>query len=38
MQAIDRYKRANGRLFPTCSELLAVLRSLGYQKAVAACQ
>lgn len=35
MQAVDRYKRASGRLFPTCSELLGVLRSLGYEKPVA---
>lgn len=38
MQAIDRYKQANGRPFPTCSELLGVLRSLGYRKPLAACQ
>jgi hypothetical protein len=37
MQAIDRYKRSSGRLFPTCSELLGVLRSLGYEKPVAVC-
>ena len=30
MQAIDAYKRANGRMFPTCSEILEVIRSLGY--------
>jgi len=35
MQALDRYKRANGRMFPTCSEVLEVLRSLGYQRVVA---
>ncbi|MFM7207720.1 MAG: hypothetical protein ACKO4T_13745 [Planctomycetaceae bacterium] len=33
MQAIDRYKRATGRMFPTCSEVLEVVRSLGYQRA-----
>lgn len=33
MQALDRYKRKSGRMFPTCSELLEVLRSLGYAKA-----
>ncbi len=32
MQALDRYKRTNGRMFPTCSEVLEVLRSLGYQR------
>jgi hypothetical protein len=30
MQAIEQYKRASGRMFPTCSELLEVVRSLGY--------
>ncbi len=34
MQALERYKRASGRMFPTCSEVLEVLRSLGYQKTV----
>jgi hypothetical protein len=33
MQALDRYKRTSGRMFPTCSEVLEVLRSLGYQRA-----
>ena len=32
MQALDQYKRKSGRMFPTCSELLEVLRGLGYQK------
>ena len=32
MQAMDAYKRANGRMFPTCSEILEVLRALGYAK------
>ncbi len=32
MQALDRYKRSNGRPFPTCSEILRVLTDLGYQK------
>ena len=32
MQALDQYKRASGRMFPTCSEILEVLRNLGYQK------
>lgn len=30
MQAMDEYKRVAGRMFPTCSEVLEVLRSLGY--------
>ena len=32
MQALDQYKRKSGRMFPTCSELLEVLRGLGYRK------
>ena len=32
MNAVDAYKRASGRMFPTCSELLEVLRGLGYEK------
>lgn len=32
MQALDRYKRVSGRMFPTCSEILEVVRSLGYAK------
>jgi hypothetical protein len=30
MNAMDEYKRKNGRMFPTCSEVLEVIRSLGY--------
>jgi hypothetical protein len=30
MNALDEYKRKNGRMFPTCSEVLEVIRSLGY--------
>lgn len=30
MQALDRYKRTSGRMFPTCSEILEVIRGLGY--------
>jgi hypothetical protein len=30
MQAVERYKHRSGRQFPTCSELLEVVRSLGY--------
>jgi hypothetical protein len=33
MQAMDEYKRKNGRMFPTCSEILEVVRSIGYVKA-----
>lgn len=32
MQALDDYKRASGRMFPTCSEILEVVRKLGYVK------
>ena len=32
MHALDAYKRASGRMFPTCSEVLEVIKSLGYQK------
>jgi hypothetical protein len=32
MKAIDRYKRENRRPFPTWSEVLEVLRSLGYRR------
>jgi len=32
MNALDEYKRANGRMFPTCSEMLEVLKGLGYAK------
>jgi hypothetical protein len=30
MNALDEYKRKNGRMFPTCSEVLEVVRGLGY--------
>jgi len=30
MNALDDYKRKSGRMFPTCSEVLEVVRSLGY--------
>lgn len=30
MNALDVYKRKNGRMFPTCSEILEVVRALGY--------
>ena len=32
MNALAAFKQASGRLFPTCSEILGVLRSLGYEK------
>src|SRR5450432_617889 len=31
MHALDKYKRTSGRMFPTCSEILEVLRGLGYE-------
>lgn len=30
MNAMDEYKRTSGRMFPTCSEVLEVIRNLGY--------
>lgn len=30
MQAMDHYKRTSGRMFPTCSEILEVIRKMGY--------
>jgi hypothetical protein len=32
MRALDEYKRTSGRMFPTCSEILEVIRALGYVK------
>jgi hypothetical protein len=32
MHALDQYKRTSGRMFPTCSEVLEVIRALGYEK------
>ena len=32
MRAMDDYKRASGRMFPTCSEILEVIRALGYTR------
>ncbi|MDR2170847.1 MAG: hypothetical protein LBP59_11955 [Planctomycetaceae bacterium] len=32
MNAINEYKRSSGRMFPTCSEILEVLKNLGYEK------
>ena len=33
MAAMHEYKQSNGRMFPTWSEVLEVLRGLGYAKA-----
>ncbi len=32
IEAIDRFKREHGRPFPTWSEVLWIVRSLGYEK------
>jgi len=32
MGALDEYKRKSGRMFPTCSEILEVIRDIGYRK------
>lgn len=32
VMAIDEYKRANARPFPTWTEVLEVIRALGYRK------
>ena len=32
MRAMDLYKRKSGRQFPTWSEVLEVVRSLGYRQ------
>jgi len=32
MNAMDQYKRTSGRMFPTCSEVLEVLKKLGYER------
>jgi hypothetical protein len=36
MSAMDNYKRRSGRMFPTCSEVLEVIKSLGYAKQIPA--
>jgi hypothetical protein len=36
MRAIEHYKRTSGRMFPTCSELLEVVRGLGYVRSTTA--
>jgi hypothetical protein len=33
MHALDAYKHKSGRMFPTCSEILEVIRELGYIRA-----
>jgi hypothetical protein len=38
MKAMDQYKRDNRRPFPTWSEVLEVLRALGYRKTAAQTQ
>jgi outer membrane protein TolC len=35
MRAIQEYKRASGRLFPTWSEVLEVVHGLGYRRPAA---
>ncbi len=37
MQAMYAYKQSSGRMFPTWSEVLEVLRSLGYDKVAEPC-
>lgn len=37
MRAMDLYKRTSGRMFPTCSEILEVVRGLGYVKQASSC-
>jgi hypothetical protein len=32
MNALDDYKRRSGRMFPSCSEILEVVRALGYER------
>ncbi len=34
VQAVAQYKRESGRQFPTCSELLEVLKAIGYAKRI----
>jgi hypothetical protein len=36
MKALEQYKRTSGRMFPTCSEILEVIRGLGYAKTTTA--
>ncbi len=37
MHAMDDYKRSSGRMFPTCSEILEVVASLGYRRVAGGC-
>jgi hypothetical protein len=37
MQAIQQYKQSSGRMFPTLSEVLEALVSLGYEKVTDDC-
>jgi hypothetical protein len=37
MQAMHAYKQSSGRMFPTWSEVLEVLRALGYEKTAEPC-
>ena len=32
MNAVTEFKRINRRVFPSCSEILGILRELGYEK------
>jgi hypothetical protein len=32
MNRLEEYKRSSGRMFPTCSEILEVIRGLGYER------
>ena len=32
MKAMDQYKRSSGRQFPTWSEVLEVVRGMGYKR------
>jgi hypothetical protein len=32
LQAVDEYKRKTGKAFPTWTEILEILKSLGYRK------
>ena len=32
MSTLDDYKRRSGRMFPTCSEILEVIKGLGYER------
>ena len=38
MTALDDYKRSQGRMFPTCSEILEVVRGLGYLQQDDSCE